>query len=171
MQRCPIHKQYQGIRYPKRKCSNCIKLYHEVQSKSNEYGKYVSITTPDLKCGLGHLLAEISTVMLYGPQPRFFWWRNILANPTAKKHFQKIKTQIGFWMKRDQGQFKDTEKILWTIFNQYWKGFKFNENTYVVVEKDEVVERIPAELEDIFTEEEIRRIKKKNMKEFFDPED
>ena len=167
---CTTHKRYKGIRYPKNKCPDCLKVYQFVQNKASEYGKYVSLTTENMKCGLSHLLAEIATTMLYGKQPELFWLQKSEVGQNIKKFFNETKKSLGFWMKSNPAKFKDTEDILWSIFVKYWKGIKFKENNFKEEKPEEVLDINAIDVMEILDESEIKNIEKRNINSFFNEE-
>lgn len=159
---CDKHKTYKGIRYPTNGCQNCLNLYKDIHSKSTKYGRYVSISTPDFKCNIIHLISELSSIMLYGPQQRFFW----KTNCEAAKHFQKTLKMLKSWQFRNNNLFSNTEQILWHSFVKHWKGF-FRTQTIDIdeIEKKETPCADPAVM---FNENEANKINKNIFSMFGD---
>lgn len=131
---CPKHPKYKGLTPTKRNCDVCKALYNEVQKSSKEYGKYHSITTPHLKCGIVHLMSELSCVMLYGPQPPFFWRKKTPSHPAAKKYFTKVFTNLKSWLKKNKDILRPTEVVLYNIYFKEFQKTQLKNKHYVETE-------------------------------------
>jgi hypothetical protein len=119
---CPVHKNYKGLTPTKRNCENCNRIYEAVQAVTNKYGKYKSISTPNLKCGLAHLLAELCCTMLYGQQPAYFWRESSTATKKSRAYFHEITKKVKGWQKQEPELLKPLSKILYFLyFREYQK--------------------------------------------------
>lgn len=134
--KCPQHPNYKGVKYPKRNCRYCEAVYKSNQS-ANPYKKYNSLSTPEFKCGLCHLLAEISTLMIYGPQPKFFWRKGAKAKKQAYNHYVKVINATQTMCKKNKDFEKNARNIFYLIFEQYNKSIVANRNR----DSDEIAEK------------------------------
>lgn len=116
---CKDHPNYKGTTWKKNRCPTCDKIFKEIKSQSCKYGEYYSITTPDFKCGLIHLLAEISCVMLYGKLPPFFWRVGGDGTQVIRKHFYTLFSMLKAWQNRNPNALTEIRKILYITFGQY----------------------------------------------------
>ena len=121
LEKCPKHKNYRGLSKSKRNCPHCDKIYETVNKESIKYGKYRSISTPGLKCGVIHALAEWFTLMLHGDQPPYFWRKGTKADPKAKKYFSKIYGYLEVWHKQRPDMVKSIDTLM---YNAYFKDYK-----------------------------------------------
>jgi len=113
---CPKHPSYKGIRKPKRDCPTCLELYKSIQKEANKYHKFISITTPGFKCGIEHLMAELSCIMLFGQQPPFFWRKNTIIPQKIKEQYKSILLYIQSLKSYDFDKYKALDNILYHVF-------------------------------------------------------
>jgi len=125
---CPKHKTYKGRRKKKTRCETCDSIYKELQKKTNSFKPYKSFSTPGMSCSLYQLIAEISCVQLFGPQPPHFWYKDSPARPRVKKHYQKIFKGVMMWDKKHlpsklkkQNPIREFDKVMWFVSTQYKK--------------------------------------------------
>lgn len=120
---CPEHPKYKGTSNIQRltKCIGCRKVRQTYlagmqERKNRGKGSQFSITTPGFRCGIGHLLAELGTVMLYGQQPSFFWRIGTQSDPRAKEHYKKIYNYLGLVLSKDKDLLDQIKGLLWKIW-------------------------------------------------------
>lgn len=144
---CPQHPKYKGLSDTKRDCDHCRRIRQAVlaakRKKSNQgRGEQMSISTHGYRCGMVHLLAEIGTLMMFGPQPRFFWRKDSGSRSDVREYFQrKIKEMIG-WQKRTPGVFREIAGLIWRVWGCEFQKRKAAE-VLSVVEETHVVETSP----------------------------
>jgi hypothetical protein len=151
---CPVHPNYKGKSNTKRDCDHCKAIRTSVLKKAKERknkgkGQQMSLTTPGFRCGLNHVLAEMGTIMLYGPQPKFFWRQGVVADNRAKEHFQKSITMLVGFSQRDnptrggKGIMQEIRGVLWLVFGRDFAGMKADELRAEKYEEkvDEAIER------------------------------
>ena len=146
---CPKHPRYKGKTDTKRDCEHCKAIRAGVLKKAKERrnqgrGQQMSLTTPGFRCGLLHVLAEMGTIMLYGPQPKFFWRQEVNANPKAKEHFKNMITMLVGYQKRDQSSGKnllqEVRGLLWLVFGRDYANMKAEElrnEKYEILEEEQ----------------------------------
>lgn len=120
MEKCVKHATYKGLRKPKRDCPDCLRLYKQVRSAFTgkiRYGGrcYGSVTTPGSKMTSIELLSEISTCMLYGKLPIYFWRQN----SAATRHFKSMIAKLNAWKKRDDLPFGLFDQFMFHIYTQF----------------------------------------------------
>ena len=117
---CPKHKFYKGIKYPSSGCPTCLSIYNLVQETLKSQKKFKSLTSP-MDCGLLHILAEMSVIMLYGPQKEFFW-RKVSSSPEeVKEHYKKVYQGMVQWQKNNSQLFEGVDFLLYKIYKEYEK--------------------------------------------------
>ena len=166
---CSTHPNYKGTKYPGKRnqnCPDCQKLYKAVQDSQDRWNPYRSISTPNFKCDMVHLLAELSTIMLYGQQPNLFWRKDTPANNKAKEHFSKTYNQLKSWMQRSPATFTGFKTILYQIFVQHWMGFE-GEKMRTEIQ----IDQMPVEQPSIPIESTTLDLNKKpSLRDFFEGE-
>ena len=129
--KCTKHPRYKGASEPRSDCEICSNIYKVIAEELLKEGKkYKSITTPTFSCGLLHLLAEVSTVMLYGKQPQYFWRKKTVSDPIAKKHYVQTITRMQKWYQSKPNFFKDTNTLLFYIFTKPYNRLMYKKLSY-----------------------------------------
>lgn len=106
--RCPDHPKYTGQNEIKRleSCSGCQAVrmaYLERLEKKRNQGKgpYPSLTSPNFNCGLVHVFAEMTVLMVYGYQPAFFWRKGANAPQHVKDLYSQTYSYIAGWLEKN----------------------------------------------------------------------
>ena len=151
---CPDHPKYKGKCQIKRlaTCEGCRKvretyLLQIKERKKDKQPQQYSITTPGHRCGMAHLIAEIGTVILYGPQPAYFWRKETAADPRAKKHFtDKIKL-LNFRFMKDQDLYNQVKGLMWLVWERDYNHHMADRLHEGVKEVNELAEELQHTLE------------------------
>lgn len=148
--RCDKHKTYKGLKTTKRDCPECRKLYKIVQKRIREElnpsAPYQSITTPDKRVSLPAILAEVSCLMLYGRQPRYFW-RN---KGTVASHYTKVLREMLRWKSNKPEYFSTMHAIFYHTYTKFARDRLAEKvSSYQVEESKEVVDDLEEDLEEV----------------------
>jgi len=118
--RCPEHPKYTGQNHIKRleKCDGCkavrIAYKERIEKKRNQgKGPYPSMTSPNFNCGMIHLFAEMTVLMVYGHQPAFFWRKGSNSSVDAKKLYQDSYNTIVGFLERNENAKKGIPRFLY----------------------------------------------------------
>ena len=154
---CEKHPNYTGQRPTKRNCKICQALYQKVKeekdkNKDGYFQDFESLTTPGLKVGSFHILAEVACLMLYGSLPPYFWRKGTQCDDKIKKHFQQKISYLFSERKRQPSVMKEQDSLLWTLWvpDLFKKAAQKVKNTVVVEKQAEDIGVVkPEEIIDI----------------------
>jgi hypothetical protein len=118
MMQCNTHKTYKGIKPTKKDCPACNQVYIATQNKLRQSfdpkRPYKSIST-GIGFSLFYMIAEISSITLFGNQKPYFW----MTNSKAAQHFQRIIKQLRAWNYKDPTTFKSVSAIFYHTCIKY----------------------------------------------------
>lgn len=155
--KCDKHKTYKGIRYPTSGCKRCIEIFNILAADRHECK---SVTSPNFPCSPFHLLSEMSTCMVYGPQPAFFWRKATNASKDAKDHYKKIYKTMSSWAKNQPETFKQFKLLLYHIYGKYKKELIRNQ---LIEDQQKIKEQEREVQQEVKPQEDIRE--KLNLKD------
>lgn len=131
---CPDHPTYKGDRKIKRieKCEGCKKareawLLGVKKRKNHGYGGQFSITTPNFRCSIAHLLSELGTIVIYGKQPPFFWRKETKSSEVVKKYFSKTFNLINTQFSKQPEMYRFVKQALWFVWEKNYHLIKREE--------------------------------------------
>lgn len=155
MNHCPKHPKYKGDRVIKRleKCEGCRAVREAwlaglKKRKNKGKGGQFSITSPNFRCGIVHLMAEVGTVILFGPQPAFFWRKGVQADPRAKKHYGKIYSLLQNKFAREPDVAKTLSNILWLAWENDWHKISRDKEHQLSIELEKSSEKTEEKVPD-----------------------
>ncbi len=127
---CPDHPKYKGIMEPqgkKKDCETCWSIYKVIAEKTKTYR---SITTPEFPCGLSHIITECGTIMLFGPQPPYFWRKDSEAPEYVKKYFSQTFVMLQKAYKKNKDDFAQLRKWFFIIYQTKKREMVFEDLQY-----------------------------------------
>jgi len=120
---CQNHTKFKGLtKLGKRNanCPTCNQIFKLAQEKKKEKFKqehqYQSLTTPDMRCDLAHLLAEMATIMNFGLQSETFWRKESSTPLEVKEFFFKTLVFIKHWSRSNFIVVNGIKRLLYNVF-------------------------------------------------------
>lgn len=142
--KCPKHPNYKGIRETKRDCKRCAIIYKNKSNSIDKIGKFPSLTTPNKRYSIHHILAEMSCIMIFGKLPPYFWNKNSKCSIKIKNHYKKILMGSIKWSKKSYDRpvygnnpIENIRKSLYYLVTRYELEEKARENHNKVFVKSE----------------------------------
>lgn len=173
---CEKHPKYKGItKLGKRNasCPACNQIFKVVQeekaAKIKQERVYNSLTTPDFKCDLAHLLGEVITIMKFGLQSERFWQE---TSSTPKEIKQSFFVSLAFakrWINTKGFAATSLKAFFYMAFVQEELKKEVPLIQVKEIQEDEKPARAPIDLDgSIFAKEEVK--KPKNVFSFLNEE-